>query len=98
MGIRSLVFAGGRSDSIGDNMTRNWKRDAIIVKCSPDEVEHMYLDNCWNCAPWWYRVPVCPSDRRKLTTTGFCRTCRGHFNTDHVYLLATHRGKDTSEQ
>jgi len=59
---------------------RRWKRNASIVNCHWDEREHTWLDNCWNCAPWWFKVPVCPDDKRKLTWTGFCSACRGHFN------------------
>lgn len=45
---------------------------------------HAQRDGCWSCAPFWERIPVCPTDGRKLTEHGFCRTCRKHFTLEDV--------------
>ena len=41
---------------------------------------HAMRDFCWSCAPFWETVPVCPTDSKKLTTTGYCRACKKHFD------------------
>ena len=41
-----------------------------------DPREHMMRDHCWNCAPFWERIPVCPNCGRKLEKTGKTK-CRG---------------------
>jgi len=56
---------------------------------------HAMRDNCWSCAPFWARIPMCPLDThvdrwhdefgnwsgwsRKLTDNGYCKGCRKHF-------------------
>ncbi len=41
------------------------------------EGEHMMLDNCWNCAPFWWIVPICPTHKRKLNaSSGYCKECK----------------------
>lgn len=56
------------------------KTKARIVTCGTDEREHQYLDNCWNCAPFWWKIPLCPTHNRKLTTAGYCRDCRRFYD------------------
>lgn len=41
---------------------------------------HSMRDNCWNCAPFWEKFPTCPNDKKKLSTTGYCKECRKHFD------------------
>lgn len=58
------------------------KQEAVIVKCDPDEGEHMLQDNCLRCAPFWYLIPTCPTHRRKLQSSGFCKDCRKYYDTN----------------
>ena len=66
--------------------------NATFIDCagvvSEGTAGHAMRDNCWSCAPFWERVPLCPlsdangghMDRtRKLTTNGYCKACRKHF-------------------
>ncbi len=41
---------------------------------------HSMRDNCYNCAPFWEVYPVCPNDKKVLTTNGYCKVCRKHFD------------------
>ena len=60
--------------------TAKVKAKAKIVTCSPTDDEHKYLDNCWNCAPFWWKIPLCPTHETKLTITGYCRPCKTHYD------------------
>lgn len=40
---------------------------------------HSLRDNCWSCAPWWARIPTCPTHGKRLTDGGFCRECRRYY-------------------
>lgn len=55
------------------------KENAKYVNCTEDEGEHNYRDYCWNCAPFWYKIPTCPACEVKLNKSGFCRQCRKYF-------------------
>lgn len=39
--------------------------------------EHFLLDNCWSCAPFWERIPLCPTCHKKLMKQGKtkCKSC-----------------------
>jgi hypothetical protein len=57
---------------------------------------HHLRDGCLNCAPFWEAIPLCPNEhedgrRRKLTSNGYCKKCRQHFDMDydHEALMAT---------
>jgi hypothetical protein len=43
-----------------------------------DPFEHTMRDHCWNCAPFWERIPVCPDCNRKLQKRGRtkCKHCK----------------------
>ena len=55
---------------------------AIIRKCTDHmpKREHNMLDHCWDCAPFWDSYPVCPTHRRKLHLSGWCRDCRRYYS------------------
>jgi hypothetical protein len=38
---------------------------------------HSMRDGCFSCAPWWERIPLCPTCKRKLMKKGKtkCKTC-----------------------
>ena len=50
------------------------------------EGDHMNEDNCWGCAPFWWKIPVCPKceiiqrwgeiDRIRLNPSGYCKKCK----------------------
>ncbi len=44
------------------------------------EGEHEYRDHCSTCAPFWWNVPRCPVHDYKLTTNGYCRECKKHYD------------------
>jgi len=54
---------------------------AKIVDC-PGTADgyHDYRDFCWTCAPFWEKIPVCPTHGRKLATSGWCRYCRKYYD------------------
>lgn len=59
------------------------KLQALIWDCAQgNEEEHMRRDNCWNCAPFWRFVPLCPYPRNgqpcraKLKSSGYCKKCK----------------------
>lgn len=55
-----------------------WKLCAGVVN---DGISgHAMRDNCWNCPPFWEVYPVCPEDKKALTTNGYCKMCRKHFD------------------
>ena len=70
------------------------KPQAKFIDCpgmSEGRYYHSMRDNCWSCAPYWERIPVCPTDGKRLNPTkttgyyaeavnGYCRTCRCHFD------------------
>ncbi len=58
------------------------KQEAVIVKCCEDKNEHAYRDNCWNCAPFWYEIPTCPTHKRKLKRSGYCKDCKKYYQTE----------------
>jgi len=62
------------------------KQPAIWVDCPGVESEgaygHSLRDNCWSCAPWWARIPVCPIHDKRLTDGGLCRQCRKYYSVD----------------
>lgn len=79
----------------------------IWVNCpgfDPDSpLEHYMRDGCSSCAPYWERFPICPTHRRKLPTSGWCKDCRKFYNTitppaalecQHDYLLSRTCGVD----
>lgn len=57
---------------------------ATIIDCpgitNDGIVAHSRRDGCWSCAPFWEKVPVCPEHGNKLSLTGYCRSCRGHYS------------------
>jgi len=59
------------------------RKPAVWVDCpgvtNDGQYGHYMRDHCWSCAPFWERIPLCPVDKRKLTTTGYCQKCRKHF-------------------
>lgn len=59
------------------------KKHALFVDCPglSNQQEHEMRDHCYSCAPFWRRVPLCPVHRGKLTTTGWCKWCRTHYET-----------------
>jgi hypothetical protein len=67
-------------------MNRKPRRSAVMVDCpgvtNDGRQAHAMRDQCWNCAPFWERIPTCPDDHTKLTTSGYCKTCRKHFETN----------------
>ena len=66
---------------------------AVYVNCpsyNPKHPsEHAMLDHCWDCAPYWQRIPTCPVHgtmlrqpvRQRISTAeqGYCRACRKHY-------------------
>ena len=50
-----------------------------------DRFEHSMRDHCLNCAPWWERFPVCPTDKTPLTFRGFCKSCRKYYEVKRKY-------------
>lgn len=56
------------------------KPKAIIKKCVGEAHRNPHIDNCMVCMPFWGTYPMCPTDERKLTETGYCRVCRKHFD------------------
>ena len=44
------------------------------------EGEHEWRDHCWTCAPFWWEVPYCPVCGKKLTDTGYCKSCCKHLD------------------
>lgn len=58
---------------------------AEIITCSKgNETEHAYRDNCYTCAPWWDKYPICPTHKRKLTQAGYCKECRHFYDITEV--------------
>lgn len=51
-----------------------------IIPCSDSENEHAMRDSCWNCAPWWFHIHVCPKHDRKLASSGYCKECRKYYS------------------
>jgi len=51
---------------------------ATIVKCTDrlTKFEHAMRDGCSTCAPFWDVVPLCPTHRRKLNSTDYCKDCK----------------------
>ncbi len=41
---------------------------------------HSMRDFCSSCAPFWSRIPLCPTHRRKLNTSGFCKSCKKYYD------------------
>jgi len=67
-------------------VTTTVKRKARWVRC-PGVVNdgvyaHSMREHCWNCAPWWEKLAVCPDGHGKLSTTGWCKKCRTHYRMD----------------
>ena len=67
------------------------KTNALFITCAQrthsgeTEGEHSMLDNCWNCAPYWWQVPVCPFHNfMKLNTSGFCKACKKFYKIDKI--------------
>lgn len=56
------------------------KTKAVFVNCTDNEGEHSLMDNCWGCAPHWWRIPLCPRHKMKLATSGFCKVCRKFYS------------------
>ena len=59
------------------------KELATIVHCTDrmTDYEHSMRDFCSTCAPYWDRVPICPTDRVKLNSpSGYCRKCKKYFD------------------
>lgn len=63
------------------------KQAAIWVQCpgvTNDGIYgHSMRDNCYNCAPYWEKYPTCPTDKKMLTQTGYCKVCRKHYDTSN---------------
>lgn len=57
------------------------KIKATWVPCSgvvsEGKYAHAMRDYCSSCAPFWEKVPLCPTGHR-LTDTGYCKTCKIH--------------------
>lgn len=55
---------------------------AIWIDCpgvaNEGRAAHAMRDRCFNCAPFWERMPTCPHCGRKLHKTGRtkCRRCQ----------------------
>lgn len=64
------------------------KTDATYIDCPGITTDGLYAhdmrDNCWSCAPFWARIPLCPVCQRKLTSTGYCRGCHLHYKLGEV--------------
>ena len=73
------------------------KAPAIWVACpgvrNDGIARHSMRDHCWNCAPFWEVVPLCPEYKPaegisrnhsgghgKLTDTGYCKACKKHYD------------------
>lgn len=57
-----------------------WLTCAEFTGSGNTEGEHSYQDNCWSCAPYWWKLPTCPTHKRKLNTSGFCKECKKFYN------------------
>lgn len=69
------------------------KAMAEVDKCTnyTSSHEHSMRDYCWTCAPYWDIVPLCPTHRRKLATSGYCKDCRRYYDMT-TYLKTTSGG------
>lgn len=56
------------------------KEKAIIKNCPMHEDASIEVDNCLFCAPFWYRIPICPKHKKKLTYSGYCRDCKKYYD------------------
>ena len=65
------------------------------ITCNSDTPEgrfqHTMLDYCWDCAPYWWNIPICPTHRTKLKESGFCKHCRKYYNKDKQPIEAGDR-------
>lgn len=37
------------------------------------------IDNCMVCMPRWGKIVTCPIDNIRLSSTGYCKECRKHY-------------------
>jgi len=83
-------------------MSRTNREAALWMPCpgiiSEGRFAHSMSDVCWNCAPGWEVIPLCPrahadGDWHRLTGKGYCRACRNYFemNVDKEAILAPYR-------
>lgn len=58
------------------------KPKAKWIKCSKgQEIEHLNLDFCSNCAPFWDNYPVCEQHgNHKLNKSGYCHKGKHYLN------------------
>lgn len=58
------------------------KENAKIVDCpNGDEKQHTMMDSCFICAPYWIKIPICPTHSIKLPHSGFCKKCKKFYET-----------------
>lgn len=55
---------------------------AEYKKCTGEAHSNPYIDNCMICMPFWESYPICPMHKIKLTSAGFCKTCRKFYEMD----------------
>lgn len=57
--------------------------DWFDCEANSNAYEHSMGYYCWTCAPYWRFVPVCPTHKRKLKASGFCKDCRKFYDTSN---------------
>ena len=70
------------------------KAKAAFIDCpgisGPNGIrDHSMRDYCWSCAPFWERIPLCPTHHRKLRSSGYCQDCRKFYNLEEDNREAT---------
>jgi hypothetical protein len=53
-------------------------KPAIIFPCEHEA----HTEHCWNCAPWWGKLYVCPVHISKLNKSGFCIQCKKYYEVE----------------